>query len=90
IRTIAVAEEARRGGLGRTLIQSLVTEARKRGAAQVFLEVRADNPDAQRLYQRLGFERIAVRARYYQPDGVDAIVMRLEVPEPQLRPAVGA
>ncbi|MHB1172302.1 MAG: GNAT family N-acetyltransferase, partial [Lacisediminihabitans sp.] len=41
IRTIAVAEEARRGGLGRTLIQSLVTEARKRGAAQVFLEVRA-------------------------------------------------
>src|SRR5690606_35848485 len=47
IQTIAVAEGARRGGLGRTLVTSLVNEARKRGATEVFLEVRADNPGAQ-------------------------------------------
>jgi ribosomal-protein-alanine N-acetyltransferase len=88
IQTIAVAEGARRGGLGRTLMQSLVTEARKRGAEEVFLEVRADNPGAQTLYLQLGFEQIAVRVGYYQPDGVDALVMRLVVPAPELRPAV--
>jgi N6-L-threonylcarbamoyladenine synthase len=90
IQTIAVAETSRRGGLGRTLVGSLIAEARRRGARQVFLEVRADNPDAQRLYLSLGFEQIAVRAAYYQPDGVDALVMRLRVPEPKLAPAVGA
>ena len=89
IQTIAVAQSARRGGLGRTLMQSLIAEARKRGAAQVFLEVRADNPGAQHLYETLGFEQIAVRVAYYQPDGVDANVMRLAVPEPRTRPAVG-
>jgi ribosomal protein S18 acetylase RimI-like enzyme len=46
----------------------------------VFLEVRADNPVAQAMYTAAGFERIAVRPRYYQPDGVDAWVMRAELP----------
>lgn len=82
VQTIAVAETARRRGLGRLLMLTLIHEARERGAEQVFLEVRADNPDAQRLYDSLGFERIAVRPRYYQPDGVDAIVMQLTVETP--------
>jgi ribosomal-protein-alanine acetyltransferase len=82
IQTIAVAEDARGHGLGRTLMQTLIAEARKRGAREVFLEVRADNPSAQRLYQRLGFEDVGVRRGYYQPDNVDAIVMRLRIPEP--------
>lgn len=82
IQTIAVAEPARRHGLGRTLMLQLMTEARRRGAAQVFLEVRADNPGAQSLYEVLGFEAIAVRAGYYQPDNVDAVVMRHIVAAP--------
>ena len=89
IQTIAVAETARRGGLGRALMNALIGEARKRGAKEVFLEVRADNPGPKRLYDSLGFEEIAVRVGYYQPDGVDAIVRRLDVPEPVTRPAVG-
>ena len=79
IQTIAVAEGARRGGLGRSLMLTLINEARERGAREVFLEVRADNPSAQSLYASLGFEQIAIRDNYYQPDGVDAIVMRSEV-----------
>ena len=54
----------------------LLEEARARHVDDVLLEVRADNPDAQRLYERHGFTAIAVRPRYYQPDNVDAIVMR--------------
>jgi len=83
IQTIAVAESARRRGLGRVLMQRMIAEARDRGAAELFLEVRADNPAAQALYESLGFERIAVRPHYYQPDGVDAIIMRLSIPEPR-------
>ena len=89
IQTIAVATSARRGGLGRTLMLALITEATKRGARELFLEVRADNPHAQHLYETLGFEEIAVRVAYYQPDGVDANVMRLAIEAPRLRPAVG-
>lgn len=83
IQTIAVAPHARRHGLGRALMLSLIGEARNRGAREVFLEVRADNPAAQTLYRTLGFDEIGVRPRYYQPDGVDAIVMRLSVPTPE-------
>lgn len=83
IQTIAVAPRARRNGLGRSLMLALIGEARKRGAREVFLEVRADNPGAQKLYRDLGFEEIGVRPRYYQPDDVDAIVMRLNIPTPE-------
>jgi ribosomal-protein-alanine N-acetyltransferase len=79
IQTLAVAEDARRAGLGRTLVSSLLAEAETRGAAEVFLEVRADNPNARALYDSLGFEQIAVRAKYYQPDGVDAQIMRVRL-----------
>jgi N6-L-threonylcarbamoyladenine synthase len=84
IQTIAVAEEARGQGLGRVLMLSLITEARKRGARETFLEVRADNPGAQHLYRSLGFDDLGVRRGYYQPDNVDAIVMRLTIPPAQM------
>jgi ribosomal-protein-alanine N-acetyltransferase len=89
IQTIAVAAEARRMGLGRVLMRTLLSEARQRGARQVFLEVRADNPGAQALYVDLGFEEIAVRPGYYQPDNVDAVVMKLILAPRLPAPAVG-
>ena len=89
IQSVAVVGSARRRGLARTLVQTLVAEARDRGAREIFLEVRVDNPNAQALYDSLGFERIAVRKGYYQPDNVDGVVMRLDVPSPVTRPAVG-
>ena len=89
IQSVAVVENARRRGLARTLVQTLIAEARDRGAREIFLEVRVDNPNAQSLYDSLGFERIAVRKGYYQPDNVDGAVMRLDIPSPKTRPAVG-
>ncbi|WP_243062448.1 tRNA (adenosine(37)-N6)-threonylcarbamoyltransferase complex transferase subunit TsaD [Humibacter sp. RRB41] len=80
IQTIAVAPAVRRAGLGRSLMLALIDEAERRDAREVFLEVRADNPGAQRLYASLGFEQLAVRPHYYQPDDVDALVMRLTLP----------
>jgi ribosomal-protein-alanine acetyltransferase len=79
IQTIALAAGARGRGRGRGLLRSLLNEAGERGAREVFLEVRADNPIAQALYVSEGFAEIARRPHYYQPDGVDAIVMRLDL-----------
>lgn len=79
VQTIAVVPEARGGGHGRRLMDALLDEALSRGVREVFLEVRADNPVAQSLYRSLGFAEIGVRPRYYQPDGVDAVVMKLEM-----------
>ena len=82
IQTIAVTEGARRQGLGRVLMLRMIDEARERGADELFLEVRADNPSAKSLYDSLGFEQIAVRPRYYK-GGVDALIMRLAIPAPR-------
>ncbi|GAA5038129.1 ribosomal protein S18-alanine N-acetyltransferase [Microbacterium fluvii] len=79
IQTIAIAESARGRGRGRMLLRTLLATARERGARQLFLEVRADNPVAQALYASEGFIEIARRPRYYQPDDVDAIIMQLDL-----------
>ena len=79
IQTIAIDAAARGRGQGRALLRELLTAAQERGAAEVFLEVRADNPIAQALYASEGFAEMGRRPRYYQPDDVDAVVMRLEL-----------
>ena len=78
VQTIAVVPGYEGRGIGSTLLTHLIDEARQRGAADVLLEVRADNPRAQQLYVRFGFEQIHVRPRYYR-DGVDALIMRLQL-----------
>ena len=77
--TIAVAEAYWGRGIGSALLGALVTAAIERGCAEVFLEVREDNPRARGLYLRRGFEEIGVRRGYYQPSGVNAIVMRKDL-----------
>lgn len=86
VQTIAVVASVRRTGLGRRLLCALLEAAAERGAREVFLEVRADNLAAQTLYRSEGFEEIGVRLAYYQPDGVDAIVMRLPLVPTQETP----
>ncbi|GAB2914874.1 ribosomal protein S18-alanine N-acetyltransferase [Nonomuraea fastidiosa] len=75
VQTIAVLEKHRRSGIGSAMLSELLDEARRRGAREIFLEVRADNPAAQSVYRRFGFEEIGTRRRYYD-DGTDAIMMR--------------
>jgi [ribosomal protein S18]-alanine N-acetyltransferase len=73
--TIAVRQAYWGRGIGSALLDALLTAARDRGCAEVFLEVRADNSRAHGLYLRRGFEDLGVRRGYYQPSGMDAIVM---------------
>jgi ribosomal-protein-alanine N-acetyltransferase len=80
IQTITISSDARGRGRGRALLRELLEEAARRGIRDVFLEVRADNPVAQSLYASEGFVEVGRRPRYYQPDDVDAIVMRVDLP----------
>jgi ribosomal-protein-alanine acetyltransferase len=77
--TIAVRPVHWGQGIGSALLGTLLDAARSRGCAEVFLEVRADNPRAHGLYLRRGFTDLGLRRGYYQPSGVDAIVMRKDL-----------
>ena len=77
--TIAVATSRWGQGIGTDLLAALLAEARRRGCTEVFLEVKADNTRAQRLYHWWGFTEIGIRRGYYQPSGADAIVMRRDL-----------
>ncbi len=83
IQTLAVSATRRRTGLGRAMLRALMAEAFQRGVSDIFLEVRADNEAAIALYSSEGFELLDRRVGYYQPDGVDALVMRLQNVTPQ-------
>ncbi|MBV9092937.1 MAG: ribosomal protein S18-alanine N-acetyltransferase [Streptosporangiaceae bacterium] len=77
--TLAVARSRWAQGIGTALLGAMLGEAARQGCAEVLLEVREDNPRARRLYLRHGFTEVGIRRGYYQPSGVDAVVMRKEL-----------
>lgn len=81
VQTIAVLPEHEGNGYGRAMLETMHTRSRQQGAERILLEVRADNPRAQRLYRRNGYTRIHVRPRYYD-DGTDALIMLKELTAP--------
>lgn len=78
VQTIAVVPEHEGRGIGSALLSTLHAQARELDATEVLLEVRADNPRAQELYRRFGYEQIHTRPHYYR-DGADALIMRLDL-----------
>jgi ribosomal-protein-alanine N-acetyltransferase len=79
VQTVAVARAAQGAGLGRRLVTALAEHAAGRGAAQLHLEVRADNGPARALYERLGFV-VDGRRRDYYGRGQDAVLMTARLP----------
>lgn len=79
VQTLAVSAGHQGKGLGATLLSALLDEASRRQCAEVLLDVRVDNEAALHLYESAGFERISVRRGYYQPGGVDGLVLRLRL-----------
>lgn len=70
--SIAIAEQARGRGVGERLLVSAEQAARSRGCIAMRLEVRTDNPAAQRLYERNGY-RLRGRVKSFYEDGQDAL-----------------
>ncbi|HEX5809011.1 MAG TPA: GNAT family N-acetyltransferase [Anaerolineales bacterium] len=90
IANVAAHPDHRRRGVGRTLTEQVMKQARDRRASEIWLHVREDNPGAIRLYEQLGFREMARRttwqagpdARLNYPDAGIEIVPR----HPQLWP----
>jgi ribosomal protein S18 acetylase RimI-like enzyme len=58
---LAVADAARRRGIGRALVERCAVEARESGAAAIALWSRPYQVDAHRLYESLGYRRVPER-----------------------------
>ena len=70
-------DPARRGhGLGAILLDRLLQQAHGEGLMVIFLEVRASNTAAQRLYLSRGFHEVGRRSQYYKNPSEDALVLR--------------
>jgi [ribosomal protein S18]-alanine N-acetyltransferase len=76
---LAVMKAHRRQGIAMLLMEDLIQALRERGAARLYLEVRASNAAAIRLYERFGFTIIGVRKDYYRNPVEDAQVMELVI-----------
>ncbi len=75
IQRIAV-EPGRQGqGIGKKLVERMVSFSRENGVKAVTLEVRESNQAALCLYESYGFKREGLRRGYYQNPAEDAVIM---------------
>jgi ribosomal-protein-alanine N-acetyltransferase len=76
---IAVHPSRRGEGIGRALLSECIRRSARSGASLIFLEVRAGNEAAQRLYRSMGFAFRGIRKGYYTDTGEDAVILDREV-----------
>lgn len=72
--SFAVLEEYRGKGIGKKLVEQSIEGMKIRKCNESYLEVRTDNIPAIKLYESLGFDRIATLNTYYK-DGRNAFLM---------------
>ena len=66
INDFGVAAEDRKKGIGKTLLNFLFSEAKKRRCPRVYLHVRAANSPAVKLYKSLGFKMSSIKPKFYK------------------------
>ncbi len=77
--TIGVVPTERGKGIARQLMAMITDWASQQGSTAMMLEVKVDNVEAIGLYESLGYSKLNVRKDYFGA-GLDAVVMRLELP----------
>jgi ribosomal-protein-alanine N-acetyltransferase len=77
---IAVAAEAQRRGLARSLFAAMAKQLKSQQITEVILEVRASNRSALAFYLHQGFVETAHRPRYYADPVEDAVLLSLRLP----------
>ena len=65
---LSIAKHSQKQGLGRYLLEHMISNAKQYKAANMFLEVRPSNVSAIALYENMGFNEMAVRRGYYPAD----------------------
>jgi len=82
ITKFTVAPEYRRKGLGTLFMNFIFSQVKKEHAKKIILEVRESNHPARCLYEKMGFQTIGIRYKYYVRTQEDAIVMEKKLYEP--------
>ena len=65
---ISITKHSQKQGLGRYLLEHMISYAKQYKATIMFLEVRPSNTSAIALYENMGFNEMAVRRGYYPAD----------------------
>jgi len=76
LENIVVSPLFRREGIGRRLLEELLSRARESGGDALFLEVRESNTAARSLYEQAGFQLTGRRKNYYKDPREDGILYR--------------
>ena len=85
IGNLAVASGERRRGMGRAILDHVLSAAMELGLQYATLEVRVSNLAAIALYEACGFRPIALRRGFYPDNGEDAMVMLRDVASRRVR-----
>ena len=88
ILNLAVAVEHRRRGVATALVKAALEYARKKGAIQTFLEVRASNEGGIALYAGFGFKPLGRRPNYYRHPIEDAVLLVLHNAETNVQASI--
>ncbi|MFC1637447.1 ribosomal protein S18-alanine N-acetyltransferase [Candidatus Margulisiibacteriota bacterium] len=70
---MAVHPDSQGKGIGKELLKAVLNDP-----DVVFLEVRASNVPAQKVYQHFGFKNVGLRENYYSDNNEDAYILRRE------------
>ena len=76
---LAVSPDCRQQGVGQALVNGLVQHLQKNNVIALLLEVRVSNARAISLYEKLGFEQVGRRPKYYHNPREDALILRKEL-----------
>lgn len=77
INNVAVSEEYRGNGYGYQLLQYLIELGNKQGITAYTLEVRESNCSAIKLYEKIGFQNVGIRKKFYDKPTENAVIMWL-------------
>jgi ribosomal protein S18 acetylase RimI-like enzyme len=89
IANVATHPNHRRRGIGRALTEGAMLAARRKGAKELWLQVRGDNATAIKIYTGLGFVERARRTTYHMRGGLDLAASGVEPVTEQARQGQG-
>jgi ribosomal-protein-alanine N-acetyltransferase len=84
---LAVDPAWQRRSIASSLLEWFLEACRRRGVQAVFLDVRASNEPAKRLYQLHGFHEFGRRRFYYSKPREDALIYRAILKDPAVSPS---
>lgn len=79
ITNVAIHPDYRKKGYGKVLVYEMMKRAIEGNLRQMTLEVRVSNVPAIKLYEKMGFESVGIRPKYYSDNHEDAMIMWLSL-----------